>query len=281
MPLRGRPRRFDDVVLALRGLKATYPVPGKINVLWVISHPDDVPAEEVHGFDLVFAASEPWARRMSTISGRPVAAMLQATDVRLRDVRSPVGTERRPVFVGGTNPRRPRQVVLDAVAAGVDLDVHGIGWAETPAEPYWRSEYVANEDLMSLYRSHGIVLADHWGDMAREGFLANRLFDAVASGVRVVSDPVPGLGVFEGAVQAYSSLEELNDALQPRRQGPVPDRRGDGRDRRPGRHRALLRPAGGRPAPSGGRRPRETHHLGRHRKNVRVGRYHGSAASTS
>ena len=141
--------------------------------------------------------------------------MLQATDVRLRDVRSPVAADGRPVFVGGTNPRRPRQVVLDAVAAGVDLDVHGIGWAGTPAEPHWRSGYVANEELMSLYRSHGIVLADHWGDMAREGFLANRLFDAVASGVRVVSDPVPGLDVFEGAVQAYSSLEELKTLCGP------------------------------------------------------------------
>ena len=211
----GPASRFDDVVLALRGLKETHPVPGKINVLWVISHPDDVPAEEVQGFDLVFAASEPWARRMSAVSGRPVQAMLQATDVHLRDVRSPLAADGRPVFVGITNPRRPRQVVLDAVAAGVDLDVHGIGWAGTPAEPYWRSKYVANDDLMSLYRSHGIVLADHWGDMAREGFLANRLFDAVASGVRVVSDPVPGLDIFEGAVQAYSSLEELKTLCGP------------------------------------------------------------------
>ena len=97
----GPASRFDDVVLALRGLKAVHPVPGKINVLWVISHPDDVPAEEVRGFDLVFAASEPWARRMSAISGRPVEAMLQATDVRLRDVRSPVAADGRPVFVGG------------------------------------------------------------------------------------------------------------------------------------------------------------------------------------
>ena len=207
--------------------------------------------------------------------------MLQATDVRLRDVRSPVAADGRPVFVGGTNPRRPRQVVLDAVAAGVDLEVHGIGWAGTPAEPHWRSGYVANDELMSLYRSHGIVLADHWGDMAREGFLANRLFDAVASGVRVVSDPVPGLERLRRRRPGVLLPGRAADALRSRRPRSVPHRRGDGRDRRPGRHRALLRPARGRPAPSGGSRPRGTPHLGRHRKNVRVGRYHGAAVSTS
>ena len=53
------------------------------------------------------------------------------------------------------------------------------------------------------------MLADHHGDMAEEGFLANRLFDAVASGARVVSDPVAGTELFEGAVQAYASIEEL------------------------------------------------------------------------
>ena len=33
-----------------------------------------------------------------------------------------------------------------------------------------------------------MVLNDHWEDMRAEGFLSNRLFDAVASGARVVTD---------------------------------------------------------------------------------------------
>jgi O-antigen biosynthesis protein len=205
----GPASRFDDVVVALRGLEPAEPIPGKVNVLWVISHPDDVPAEELTGFDLVYAASEPWARRMSAKSGRPVQALLQATDVRLPDSDRAPAAAWRPVFVGSTNARRARHVVLDAVAAGVELDVHGQGWAGTPAEPFWRSPYVPNRDLMPLYRRHGLVIADQGEDMAREGFLANRLFDAVASGVPVVSDPVSGLEMFDGAVQTYSSLEEL------------------------------------------------------------------------
>ena len=219
----GPASRFDDVVLSLRGLEPVPAIPGKINVLWVISHPDDVTAEDLTGFDLVYAASESWAEHMSEVTGRPVHALLQATDTRLRDVTSPIGRDGRPVFVGSTNPKRPRQVVLDAVGAGVEPDVHGQGWAGTPAEPFWRSGYVANDQLMTLYRTHGVVIADHWGDMAREGFLANRLFDAVASGARVVSDPVPGLEVFEGAVQAYTSREDLAALCGPAGRDRFPD----------------------------------------------------------
>ena len=218
----GTASRYDDVVLSLRGLEPIAAIPGKVNVLWVISHPDDVTAEDLTGFDLVYAASESWAERMSEVSGRTVHPLLQATDTRLRDVTSPIADDGRPVFVGSTNPKRPRQVVLDAVAAGIELDVHGQGWAGTPAEPFWRSGYVANDQLMTLYRTHGVVIADHWGDMAREGFLANRLFDAVASGARVVSDPVPGLEVFDGAVQAYKSRDDLRSLCGP-----------DGRERFP------------------------------------------------
>jgi spore maturation protein CgeB len=46
--------------------------------------------------------------------------------------------------------------------------------------------------------------------MAREGFYSNRLFDAVASGGRVVSDEVDGVeGLFEGAVKVYKQPSEL------------------------------------------------------------------------
>jgi spore maturation protein CgeB len=51
--------------------------------------------------------------------------------------------------------------------------------------------------------------------MAREGFLSNRLFDAVASGAAVVSDPAAGLTeVFSDCVSMYHSAEELPAVLE-------------------------------------------------------------------
>jgi len=202
--------RMDDVVLGIRGLDPIRPIPGKVNAIWVISHPDDVPVEELLDFELVYAASASWAEEMTRRTGRLVQPLLQATDVALRPDRSiPLGDGSRPLFVGNTHARRPRQIVLDAVTAGVPVEVHGPGWDAILPDGHLRSPYVANDDLMTLYRTHGLVLADHWGDMATHGFLANRLFDAVAAGARVICDDVPGVDELEGAVQVYRTPEEL------------------------------------------------------------------------
>lgn len=62
----------------------------------------------------------------------------------------------------------------------------------------------------AAYASAGVVLNDHFGDMRREEVLSNRLFDAVASGARVIPDDVTGLGdLFGASVRAYRSPEEL------------------------------------------------------------------------
>ena len=63
-----------------------------------------------------------------------------------------------------------------------------------------------------MYRSAGVALNDHWPDMAKHGFLSNRLFDAAASGARVVSDDVAGIKeVFGETVAGYRTPSELAD----------------------------------------------------------------------
>ena len=215
---------LDDVVLGIRGLERIHPQAGKINVLWVISHPDDVTVDELQSFDLVFAASESWSRAMTARSGRPVHVLRQAVDSRhLPSPDVPTGDGSRPVFVGGKYGDRRRQVVFDAMQAGIDFEVHGPGWEGLIPAPVLRSSYVPNHKVTSVYRSRGLVLADHWDDMAREGFIANRIFDAVAAGARVISDHVPGIEeAFDGAVQVYRSVEELSYLCSP-----------DGRERFP------------------------------------------------
>jgi spore maturation protein CgeB len=58
------------------------------------------------------------------------------------------------------------------------------------------------------------VLNDHFPDMADWGFVNNRVFDAVASGARVLSDHVEGLEpIFHGAARTYRSTDELVQIL--------------------------------------------------------------------
>jgi len=208
---------FDDVSVVLRGLDQVAPIPGVVNVLWVISHPELLTPLEVRGFDLVFAASASWSEQFSRRAGREILPLLQATDVDRFVPRAPGdGFSRPAVFVGGNHSGRERTIVTDALAAGVDLRVIGGGWADVVPAPVLEADHVDNRDLSAVYRSASRVLADHWPEMAELGFIQNRLFDAVASGARVISDEVAGLReVFGSAVQTYDGPDELRHLCSP------------------------------------------------------------------
>ena len=47
------------------------------------------------------------------------------------------------------------------------------------------------------------------------GFVSNRLYDVLACGTPVISDPVEGIGdIFGGAVSEYRSIEELSSLVE-------------------------------------------------------------------
>lgn len=221
----------DDVNLALRGLTRFEPIEGAVNLLWVISHPDDVTTEEIQsGYDKVFSAGPAWARDMRS-AGYDIAPLLQATAphrFRPNGWRWPRGL---PLFVGSTRGIF-RPVVRDVLDCGVALRIYGGGWEEFVPAEWIVAERLANARLPAAYRGATVVLNDHWEDMAKKGFLSNRLFDAVAAGARVISDDVAGLHeVFGSSVQTYSSQAELRDLLDPRssRWPGAAERRGNAR----------------------------------------------------
>jgi O-antigen biosynthesis protein len=201
---------LSDVAVTIRGLKRVHPRPGLVNILWVISHPDLVRPEEVRDFDLVFAASEPWATAMSARAGVPVRVLHQATNSDLFHPGGATDEADDVLFVGNGRRDVGRKIVEDALAAGVALSVYGVNWDERLPAGVLQGASIDNRELVHRYSRAGIVLNDHWDDMARHGFLNNRLFDAVASGARVVSDHVEGAEeLFKGAVKTYRTVDEL------------------------------------------------------------------------
>jgi hypothetical protein len=214
--VRPESEHLDDVSLVLRGLDRVPLNPGAVNVLWVISHPDRVSDRELAGYDLRFAAGPHWARRTTTRTGLLVVPLLQATDpARFRPGPVDAALASDVLFVGKTREVF-RPVVRDALAAGLDLSVWGEGWDRFIPSAHVRGSFLDNEALPAAYRSARIVLNDHWGDMAREGFISNRVFDAVASGALVVSDEVDGLAeVFGPSVRTYRSVGDLRRVTRP------------------------------------------------------------------
>ena len=201
---------LDDVVLTLRGRSAFAPSYGQVSLMWVISHPEMVTRAEAASYDRVLAASESWSRRTAERWRLRIDPLLQATDPDLFHPGLAEPDTGHPVlFVGGSRGHR-RHMVDDALTAGLPLAVYGSQWEDFLPAGVVHGEFVPNDRLGAVYAAAGVVLNDHWADMRAEGFVSNRLFDAAASGARVVTDDVEGLeGLFGKSVQVVHGPDEL------------------------------------------------------------------------
>ena len=217
---REEPQTKDaDVVIQLRG---TAPLPmrdGAVNVVWVISHPDEVGRDELLAADLVYAASQQWMP-WEDIN---IAPLLQCTDAgRFRPSAAQVGhpAAGRLLFVGNARPSG-RKIVNDCLQLGHEPLVYGAGWEEDLPSSLLGGRYLPNEQLHLAYGQAQWVLNDHWEDMASHGFVSNRLFDATAAGAACISDPVADLDdIFGGAVRIYENLGQLEALLTGPRPSP-------------------------------------------------------------
>jgi glycosyltransferase involved in cell wall biosynthesis len=202
--------RACDVHLVLRGLQPVRRTAGQRHVLWVISHPEAIDDDELEAADLVLVASSRFADHLRRRTSTPVEVMLQATDHRRFRPRPVEPAHRHDVTVVAKTRDVLRRVVFDALAAGLRPAIYGAGWDGLIDTDLIVADHVANEDLPVVYSSAGVVLNDHWGSMRAWGFVSNRLFDVLACGTPVVSDPVEGMGeLFDGAVLEYHSPGEL------------------------------------------------------------------------
>lgn len=208
---------LEDVVLSLRGLDLVPPNPNAINLLWVISHPALVSDPELRAFDQVFAASTLWADRTSRRTGVDIRPLLQATSPQRfypADPAPTTATGSGVVFVGNSRDVL-RPVVSHALAADIPFSLHGGGWDKFIGSERIASEWLDEKRIAEVYRTSTSVLNDHWPDMAANGFISNRVFDAVASGAVVISDQVQGISdVFGSTVLQYATVGELQDQVE-------------------------------------------------------------------
>lgn len=201
-----------DVALVIRGLSRHLPKPGQLNVLWNISHPDEVSGEECDGYDLVCVASERFAEELRERTATPVVVLEQATDPSLFFPDPAPEYEHDLVYVANSRGVL-RPIVRDLLPTDLDLAIYGANWEGLIDTRHVVAEHVPNEELRKVYSSARVVLCDHWNDMREHGFISNRVYDALACGATIVSDEVAGLaGRFAGA-HTYTGREALEEAI--------------------------------------------------------------------
>lgn len=214
-----------DATLLLRGVRRCRPKPGPVNLMWMLSHPDKVEPDELLRYDHVFVASLIHAETLEPLLGSRVSALLQCSDParfapEAADPAQEAAVPAHPLLFVGNSRRAERWVVSAALSQGHDLAVYGAEWQGTAAEPHVLAENIANTELGAYYRRAGIVLNDHWPDMAQKGFVSNRLFDVAMAGGFVISDSFEGAGMFMGQLVQVADAAALDAALRHFAQAP-------------------------------------------------------------
>jgi len=202
-----------DVVLHLKGLSDYHPKSGQFNVLWSISHPDELAGAECDGYVLVCVASRPFAEALRARTRTPVAVLEQAADPWTMHPDPRADLAHDLVYVANSrNVLRP--IARHLLPTDRDLAIWGSGWDGLIDTGRVIDEHVPNTQLRHIYSSAGIVLNDHWDDMREHGYISNRIYDALACGALVLSDEVPGLTErFGDAVVSFGSPEQLRELI--------------------------------------------------------------------
>lgn len=204
-----------DVVIVFRGVSRYKLKPQQVNIMWNISHPNDVSLDEYEEYDQVFIASELWAKQVANQVSTPVEAMLQCTDVERFYV--PSETEKKAyhqqlLFVGNSRDVF-RKILKDLLPTDYNLAVYGKNWKKILPKKLVKGEHIANTNLYKYYGSADILLNDHWQDMREKGFVSNRIYDGLACGAFIITDTVESMGEIKEYLQVYNSKEDLKDSI--------------------------------------------------------------------
>lgn len=179
-----------DIILVLRG-KYPYKVSkhSGLNILWNFGHPEDITKKEYESYDIVLVASKNYSKILKKQIKSPVYPFLLCTDHEEFYNKNKSNDLNRKgfIFVGNTRGVK-RDCVSWSIEYKVPLKIWGRGWEKLIGKKYVVGQYLANEKLADLYSKARVTLNNHWPDMLKYGFINNRIFDALACGLPVISD---------------------------------------------------------------------------------------------
>ncbi len=216
-----------DVVIALRGSFRYHPDrrnPRTLYIMWNISHPADVTDDEYNSYDLVCVASKRYAKVLSGRLSVPVEVLLQCTDTELfyppkmaRGQKDGLDNRRDyDFFFIGNSRGIKRRSVMWAIEDNLPITIFGSGWNSILEDHLDLVEepFLSNDQIPEIYRHSKCTLNDHWKDMLEYQFVNNRIFDALACGLPVISDESEELkSIFPHAVLYYTNRDEFREAV--------------------------------------------------------------------
>ncbi len=185
-----------EVELLMGDLRDYHPdrrAEGRLNVMWLVSHPENVTDEVADRYDLILVDSGPLAESMSGRSMARIEPFIVTADTDLfyRD-DSPVIYDR--VFVGNTRGIN-RNCVKWCSENKIELHVWGGGW-----EKYYKDDpyihlhgIISYDETAEIYRKSRIIINDHHHEMLKTGMINNRCPEVLLCGKTMLCDWSQGI----------------------------------------------------------------------------------------
>lgn len=201
--------------IVLRGTRPFYhKMEKQKNIMWNISHPEDISFDEYNSYDFVYFASDKLTNSIGSQLKVPAKTLLQCTDETVMKYQDKNEKEYELLFVGNSRGIF-RESVKYAANTGYNFAIYGSKW-ENFGEigRHIKAEYMDNAEIGQAYHDACILLNDHWEDMRQEGIVSNRVYDALAAEAFVLSDYMPEIEeIFEGCVLTYKNEEEFQEKV--------------------------------------------------------------------
>ena len=182
----------NEVDIVIKGSARYEPREGVPSIYWVLYFDDfgDL-ATEVSRADHVFAAGKPLESELRQVLKDETRVSLLPQAVDAKAAPEPGQKERKyGLTFAGLNRRGGRPIVNWAMQSGFHVDLWGRNWERAGVGDIVHALNIDPRELLEVYGASEIVLNDHRPEMLSYGIPSNRIFDALAVGVPVITDSV-------------------------------------------------------------------------------------------
>lgn len=195
---------FVDITFLLRGMEEYIPFTQHTNILWRISHMEDVSKEEAEKYDIIYTLkSENLDEQEKNL---PAFAN---TKFYFPVIRKNKKFKFDILFIGNSR-NIYRNAVKYCIQNGINISIIGSGWEQFVDKKYIVKKCVTNKNVKYYYSNSKIILADHYEDMRLAGAISNRIYNITACCGFCICDDVKNIGkIFNDSVPTFKTEEDL------------------------------------------------------------------------